>query len=74
VVRGIDPKVREAGTVLPMAVPRATIAENEPHETTWQPPANSVPEHEYDILLGRPNDHSTTVSALLFKDVEAVIV
>ncbi len=37
------------------------------------PPANNVPKHDYDILLGRPTDTSITVSVLLFDDADALI-
>jgi predicted phosphodiesterase len=37
------------------------------------PPANKVPEHDFDILLGRPTDKSVTASILLYRDAEAVV-
>ncbi|MCP4778628.1 MAG: metallophosphoesterase [Planctomycetaceae bacterium] len=37
------------------------------------PPANNVPKHDYNILLGRPTDTSITVSVLLFDNADALI-
>jgi len=37
------------------------------------PPANNVPQRDYDIVLGRPTDNSITVSVLLFSDANALI-
>ena len=37
------------------------------------PPANNVPKHDYNILLGRPTDTSITASVLIFNDAEAQI-
>ena len=37
------------------------------------PPANNVPKHDFDILLGRPTDQSITASILFYHDANAVI-
>lgn len=34
------------------------------------PPANRVPSHPFDILLGRPTDHSITLSTLLYESAD----
>ena len=40
---------------------------------TVPPPANNVPEHDYNILLGRPTDSSITLRVLFHKKGEASI-
>ncbi len=38
---------------------------------TVPPPANNVPEHDYNILLGRPTDSSITLRVFFHKEAEA---
>lgn len=40
---------------------------------TVPPPANNVPEHDYNILLGRPTDSSITIRVYFHKTAEATI-
>ena len=37
------------------------------------PPANNVPDHDFDILLGRPTDHSVTLSVLVYGSADGVV-
>ena len=34
------------------------------------PAANDVPDHRWDIILGRPTDHSVTVRVLAYEDLD----
>jgi hypothetical protein len=40
---------------------------------TEPPPANNVPEHLYNILLGRPTDSSITIRALFHKEAKVFV-
>lgn len=40
---------------------------------TVPPPANNVPDHPYDTLLGRPTDSSVTIKTLFYKNAKARI-
>ncbi len=40
---------------------------------TEPPPANNVPEHLYNILLGRPSDSSITIRALFHKEAKVFV-
>jgi hypothetical protein len=41
---------------------------------TVPPPANNVPEHLYNIILGRPTDRGVTIRVLFHKDASAYVV
>ncbi len=40
---------------------------------TVPPPANNVPDHLYDVILGRPTDTSVTIRIAFHKEAEAHI-
>ncbi len=40
---------------------------------TVPPPANNVPDHLFNVVLGRPTDHGITVRALFHKDASAFV-
>ena len=41
---------------------------------TVPPPANNVPEHLFNVILGRPTDHSITVRAFFHKEANVSLV
>jgi hypothetical protein len=41
---------------------------------TQPPPANNVPEHVFNIVLGRPNDRGVTIRVLLHQAVKAYVI
>lgn len=41
---------------------------------TEPPPANNVPDHLYNIIIGRPNDKGVSIRALFHRDADALLV